>query len=89
MTTDLFPTPPTAPRSSLDATRNPLLALPSARALTDLPPASRAALRALLLDLKRESNGRAQKAWATHKAPMAAYWKAVAVYAGHTARLLK
>jgi hypothetical protein len=79
MTTDLFPTPPVAHRSSLDATRNPLLALPSARALPDLPPAARAALRALLMDLKRDSNNRAQKAWTTHKAPMAAYWKAAAV----------
>ena len=69
--------------------RNPLLALPSAQALADLPPESRAALRALLLDLSADSRARAEKCWRTHKAPMAAYWKAVAVYANHTQRILK
>lgn len=76
-------------RSSLAVTRNPLLALPSAQAMRALPPEARAAMRAVLLELKADSTARAQKCWVTHKAPMAAYWKAVSVYAGHTARLLK
>lgn len=76
-------------RSTLAVIRNPMLALPSAQALADLPPETRKALRAVLLDLKADSAARAQKCWSSHKAPMAAYWKAVAVYAGHTARLLK
>jgi hypothetical protein len=76
-------------RSNRPETRNPLLALPSAARLADLPEDSRAALRALLLDIHSDAAERAQTCWRKHKAPMAVYWKAVAVYAGHTARLLR
>lgn len=69
--------------------RNPLLALPSALKVQALPRPAREALRALLLDMRRDSATRAEKAWRGHKAPMAAYWKAVSVYAGHTAKLCK
>jgi len=69
------------------AIHNPLLALPAAGAIAALPPEARAALRAVLLDLRNDARARAEKCWRTHKAPMAAYWKAVAVYANHTARL--
>lgn len=75
-------------RTARPEVRNPLVSLPSARALAQLDPAARAALRALLLDLKKDATARANKCWRTHKAPMAAYWKAVAVYAGHAARLI-
>jgi hypothetical protein len=43
----------------------------------------------LLLDIRQDAQVRAEKSWRSHKAPMAAYWKAVAVYAGHAARLLR
>ena len=76
-------------RSKKAITRNPLLALPAALKIQALPRPAREALGALLLDLKRDSATRAEKAWRTHKAPMAAYWKAVAVYAGHTRKLCK
>jgi len=76
-------------RSNLPETRNPLLKLPAAQCLAELPGESRAALRQLLTQLGREANEKAALCWRTHKAPMAAYWKAVAVYARHTARLLK
>lgn len=79
-------------RSSTAAVRNPLLALPAARALLELleaHPEVAAAIRRLLLDLAADSRARADKSWRTHKGPMALYWKCVAVYAGHTARLLK
>jgi hypothetical protein len=76
-------------RSSRREVRNPLLALPSAQAILDLEAAPRAALRGLLLDLQADARARADKSWRTHKAPMALYWKAVGVYAGHLARLLK
>lgn len=69
--------------------RNPLLALPAAVRLQALPPEARAALRAVLVELRDDCRTRAESAWRTHKAPMAAYWKAVGVYANHTARLLK
>lgn len=76
-------------RSNQAIVRNPLLGLPSALKIQALPRPAREAMRALLMDLKRDSAARAEKCWRTHKAPMAAYWKAVSVYAGHTARLCK
>ena len=78
-----------APRSSLAETRNPVLALQGAKALRSLPPETREAMRTLLLDIRKDAQARAEKCWRQHKAPMAAYWKAVAVYAGHTARVLR
>ena len=69
--------------------RNPLLGLPAIGELQELDQASREALRAVLVNLRDDCRARAEKAWRTHKAPMAAYWKAVAVYANHTARILK
>jgi hypothetical protein len=76
-------------RANRPDVRNPLLALPAASEIANLPPAARAALRALLLDIRTDARERAEKCWRQHKAPMAAYWKAVSVYAGHTARLAR
>lgn len=76
-------------RSSRADVRNPVASLSSAQQLRALDPAARAALRAVLLDLAADARGRADKCWRTHKAPMAVYWKCVAVYAGHIARLLR
>jgi hypothetical protein len=76
-------------RSALAAVRNPLLALPAAQLVAKLPPEARGALRELLLAIRKDAQTRADKAWKTHKAPMACYWKAVAVYAGHAARLCR
>lgn len=76
-------------RSNRPETRNPLLALPSAARLAELPEDSRDALRALLLEIRVDAAERAQTCWKRHKAPMAAYWKAVSVYAGHAARALR
>lgn len=69
--------------------RNPLANLPSVRLIADLDVESKAFLRALLTDLRGEAQRLADLSWRRHKGPMAAYWKAVAVYAGHTARLLR
>lgn len=68
--------------------QNPVLALPAVEKLLALEPASKAALRAVLLDLAADAKARAKKSWETRKAPMAAYWYAVGVYAGHLARVL-
>ena len=76
-------------RSERPETRNPILSLPSAAMLSNLDPDAKAGLRALLLDLRADAHARADESWRRHKAPMAAYWKAVAVYAGHTARVLR
>ena len=75
-------------RSGLPEARNPLLKLPAAARIAGLPPEARWALRDLLLDLSKDARARAAESWRRHKAPMAVYWKAVAVYARHVARLL-
>lgn len=75
-------------RSLRRTVRNPLLALPATRQLLAMPLQQRLALRDLLRDLAKDARARADKCWRTHKAPMAAYWKAVAVYANHLARVL-
>ena len=53
-----------------------------------LPAPQRAVMAMLMRDLSADARARADKCWRTHKAPMAAYWKAVAVYAGHIRRAL-
>lgn len=78
-----------ADRSIRADVRNPLMALPAARELSALPPDAQAAVRALLKQISADARERAEKCWRTHKAPMAAYWKAVAVYANHASRLVK
>jgi hypothetical protein len=65
------------------------MALPAAEALSNLPDESKSAVRELLKQISADARIRAEKCWKTHKAPMAAYWKAVAVYANHSSRLLK
>jgi hypothetical protein len=69
--------------------RNPLLQLPAAQALAALPLESQAAIRQLLLEIRADARARADKAWRTHKGPMALYWKCVAVYTNHASRLLE
>jgi hypothetical protein len=73
----------------IPSSRNPLETLPSFKALQQLDAATRAAVRALLNDLRKDAAHRAEHAWRKHKGPMAAYWRAVSVYAGHTARGLR
>ena len=76
-------------RSSLQAVRNPVLALPAAGRLGDLPPEARRALSLLLRDLRADAATRADVAWRRRKGPMAVYWRAVSVYAGHIARAVE
>lgn len=76
-------------RSARREVRNPVLALPSVRAIGGLDPASRAVLVALLGDLAADARERAQESWRKNKGPMAAYWKAVGAYAEHTRRAIK
>lgn len=76
-------------RAQRRAIRNPVLALPAIARLAALDPCLRATLHAILIDLARDARERADESWRRHKAPMAAYWKAVSVYAGHVARVLR
>lgn len=69
--------------------RNPLVSLPAARRISGLPREARQALYDLLTELAAVARGRADESWRRHKAPMAAYWKAVSVYAGHARRLCR
>lgn len=76
-------------RSSRPVVRNPVLALPAAGRLAQLPASARDALADVLRDLSKDARERADKAWRTHKGPMAAYWRAVSVYARHIARAVE
>lgn len=79
----------TTDRSLRTDVRNPILGLPAAAKLAALSPEARDALAAVLADIATDSRARADKCWRTHKAPMAAYWKACSVYAGHIRRALR
>ena len=49
-------------------------------------PEARLALQEILLDIQRDARLRAEKSWRSRKPPVAAYWAACGVYAGHIAR---
>ncbi len=76
-------------RSNRATVRNPVLGLPAMIRLQRLPRPAREALAGILRDLATDAAGRAETCWRRHKAPMAAYWKAVAVYARHIARAIE
>ncbi|MBH3399147.1 hypothetical protein I5S60_06160 [Pseudomonas fluorescens] len=67
---------------------NPLLKLPSGRALLDLPAEDRARIEAVMRDLRDQANTEAENSWKRRKGPMAAYWRAVSTYARHLAHAL-
>lgn len=71
-------------RSSRLEVRNPLLALSAARELRNLPPEAKAALRALLRDLKAQCREKEAEAYRKRKGPMVAYWMACGTYCKHT-----
>jgi hypothetical protein len=73
-------------RSARIETRNPLLGLPSYQRLLALPEDAQAVLRDVLGDLRVDAAERAETAWRQRKGPMAAYWRAVSVYALHLRR---
>lgn len=68
--------------------RNPILALPAFARLQALPLDAKGALEAVLADLVAEEAALAEKSWKSKKGPMAAYHKAVSVYAKHIRRAL-
>lgn len=76
-------------RSARREVRNPVLGLEGAQALQNLEPGAKLALRYCLQSIQADARSRADLCWRKHKAPMAVYWKCVAVYAGHLARVLK
>lgn len=76
-------------RSNRPDVRNPLLTLPEAVEMSNLPPEARDALQRALVAFSKACRGKAELCWRTHKPPMAAYWKAWAVNARHAALLLQ
>jgi hypothetical protein len=93
----LFPidaTPPAIPcggafgRSARREVRNPVLALPAAQRIQELPREHRALLGAMLRDLAIDANAKGQDCWGSGKAMMGAYWRVVAVYAKHLAHVI-
>lgn len=79
-------------RSTRPDVRNPLLKLPAMGRLIAIL-AAHPEIRAIVLDLLAEiaahARSTAEQSWRKHKAPMAYYWKVVAVYVGHTRRAIK
>jgi hypothetical protein len=75
-------------RSSKAEVRNPVLALPAVARLRALSPEARLALQSVLLDIQSEARLRAERSWQSRKPPVAAYWAACGVYAGHIARAI-
>lgn len=76
-------------RSNKREVRNPVLALRTATRLQQMDPDTKKVLALLFKDLALDARERAAECWRKHKAPMAAYWKAVSVYAGHIAKVLR
>ncbi|TGQ69907.1 hypothetical protein EN829_014915 [Mesorhizobium sp. M00.F.Ca.ET.186.01.1.1] len=81
--------PVSSARSSRADVRNPILALPAAKRISQCPPEARRLLADLLYDIHLDARQRANDCWTRHKAPMALYWKAVSVYAGHLYRVVR
>ncbi|MGN8119956.1 hypothetical protein [Labrys sp. 22185] len=75
-------------RSARREVRNPILALPSAKAIQALTEEQRQPLGWLLRDLAADADSRANLAWKKRKGFVAAYWRAVATYAKHLARTI-
>lgn len=76
-------------RSTRPDVRNPLVRLPSAAKVASLPPEAKAALKALLIDMRDLYRSNAAESLRKNKAPMFLYWKTNAVYANHMQRLIK
>lgn len=67
---------------------NPLLKLPAAQKILALPAEQREPLEQLFRELRADADQLAEQSWKKRKGPMAAYWRAVATYARHTAHAL-
>ena len=53
-----------------------------------LPTEAQVALKNALRELSIDARKKAEYSWKKHKAPMALYWKTIAVYSGHLQRAL-
>ncbi len=76
-------------RSSRPEVRNPIVALVASRRLLELDVRCKHQLRIILLMMRDEARAHANSCWAAKKGPLAVFWKATAVYAGHIARVVR
>jgi hypothetical protein len=77
-------------RANIPEIRNPIKGLGAFEALRSLPPESRAALRAVLFDLRDQAKAKADYYWNQKAKPWSAvYFRVIAVYAQHIARALR
>lgn len=76
-------------RSSLPEVRNPVLQLSTFQKLYALGDEVKEVLAEVFMELRAEAKEKAERSWSKGKGPMAVYWKAVSVYAGHIARALR
>lgn len=65
---------------------NPVLALPAMARMRTLDLESRTVLADVLREIGADADRLADESWKRRKGPMAAYWRAVGVYARHIAR---
>lgn len=68
--------------------RNPVLMLPAAQSILELPIEVRRPLGLLLRQLAEQASEKGKLNWKQNKAMNAAYWKVVSVYAKHLARVI-
>lgn len=66
---------------------NPLLKTDAAKAMLELPEEDLARIEALMRELRAQAGKNAEKAWASRKGLIAAYWRATSTYARHIAHV--
>ena len=81
--------PPAVGRASRAEVRNPVLGMRAFQKLALLRPEVLDVLAELLLEIHDEAAERAERSWRARKGPMAVYWRAVSVYAGHIRRAIR
>lgn len=80
---------PQPARAARAEVRNPILGMTAFRKFATFHPAVLDALADLLNEIHTEAAQRAEQSWRSRKGPMAVYWRAVSVYAGHIRRAIR
>lgn len=75
------------PGANKPETQNPLLQLPAAKRIREKSPEFRREWKQLCLELAEQAVEKGDYNWKRRKYMNAAYWRVVAVYARHAARL--
>jgi hypothetical protein len=75
-------------RSSRAEVRNPVLRLKATKRIFEMPRDQQEIWYDILKEMSAEARVEAERLWRKPKAPMAGYHKALAVYAGHFAKVI-